>query len=348
MKRLKSLLPRQWGKTATFVSMALIVGLIMVPMTALAARMSPLSAGGLVGRVLHSGPKVGVLADETITPTVTSDVTVTPTVTETVQAGDETPTAEPTETQEPEDDNPPTDATATVTPTVEITPTVEVTPTVTGNSIVLRGPITALPAGSIDGLWTVAGQQVLVDASSKLSARAEMARVGDWAEILAEPQAAGQLHALRVTVMHENRLVRVVGLVQSFSDSAWVVGGVSVTVTSSTHIVGTPTVGKVADVHAHMGDANTVVADLIVVRGTPNQPKATVVPAHAPKPTRTPHAGKTQVEPTAVATPSGYGATMGGSTSGYTPARNKSQDQDRDRTQDNTHTSQSQGQGKDK
>ena len=138
--------------------------------------------------------------------------------------------------------------------------------------VTLRGPISALPESLNNGVWTVAGQAVQVTPDTRLSERAARAEVGAWADVLATESADGQLVALRVVVMHPDRLVRVVGAIERLSDTAWVVSGVTVTVNAQTRIVGTPVVGLLADVHGRMDQAGAFVAELITVRGTLNKP----------------------------------------------------------------------------
>lgn len=135
------------------------------------------------------------------------------------------------------------------------------------NAVRLRGPIAELPETGLIGEWVVAGRAVQVTAETKMSARAERAAVGDWAQVWAQREG-GKLVALKVTVMHANRLVRVVGAIEKLGDKAWVVGGTTISVTAQTKIVGTPAVGAVADVHGTIDDEGAFVADKIHVRGT--------------------------------------------------------------------------------
>ena len=138
--------------------------------------------------------------------------------------------------------------------------------------VTLRGPISEIPEGGL-GIWVIAGQPVLVDEESRLSERARQAEVGAWAEALCRQMEDGQLWAQRLLVMHANHLVRVVGIIEEMGETSWVVSGVTVMLDAETRIVGTPAVGALADVHGAMDETHAFVADLIIVRGTPNRPK---------------------------------------------------------------------------
>jgi hypothetical protein len=171
--------------------------------------------------------------------------------------------------------------------------------------ITLRGPITSRPQGGVIGTWTIAGRQVEVTAETHVSTRAARAKVGDWAQVQAEERGAAEpqpsaLVARSLAVMSSDNLARIVGTIESLeaagqtSDAVWVVSGVTVRVTKDTRIVGTPEVGRLADVHGTMKPVEATpstaapggseaeveeqpalefVAKEIIVRGTPNQPK---------------------------------------------------------------------------
>ena len=186
--------------------------------------------------------------------------------------------------------------------------------------ITLRGPITSRPQGGVIGTWTIAGRQVEVTAETHVSTRAARAKVGDWAQVQAEergaagpqpsatpgavpsatPTAAPALVARSLAVMSSDNLARIVGTIESMEaagqpgEAVWVVSGVTVRVTKDTRIVGTPEVGRLADVHGTMKPVEATpstaapggseaeveeqpalefVAKEIIVRGTPNQPK---------------------------------------------------------------------------
>jgi len=165
--------------------------------------------------------------------------------------------------------------------------------------VTLRGPITSRPADGVIGTWTIAGRQVEVTAQTHVSARAANAKVGDWAQAQAEEPGATQptaapsatppgqpspLVAHSLAVMSSDKMARIVGPIESLdagtttagsAEKVWLVSGVRVRVTAETHIVGTPEVGRLADVHGTMPAAEDggLVAKEIIVRGTPNQPK---------------------------------------------------------------------------
>ncbi len=189
--------------------------------------------------------------------------------------------------------------------------------------IVLRGPITERPADGVIGTWVIAGREVQVTEATVVSTRAARSSAGDWAQVKAEMQlpdeeegeegdevegeeeegeevSSARLVASSLSVMSSTNNGRVVGIIESIGDkdeagkSIWRVSGVDVTVAGSTHIVGTPQVGRLADVHGAMSveepaseevedqvaeddeseaPAVAFVAKLVVVRGTPNLPK---------------------------------------------------------------------------
>ncbi len=164
------------------------------------------------------------------------------------------------------------------------------------NVIVLRGPVTALPAGDVlSGTWTISGQAVQVTAQTHLSARAGRVAVGDWAQARCQRDEGG-LVALSISVMHAsaNKMARVVGKIEQF-DPTWVVAGVSISVTAQTHIVGTPAVGALADVHGMISEDGFFVAKLIKVRGTKNM-KGALPWGQAKKMTPVPEEGDATVE----------------------------------------------------
>lgn len=171
--------------------------------------------------------------------------------------------------------------------------------------VVLRGP-EQVPepkefSGRIDSIsgdtWVVGGRTVNVG-----SAQIEgQPRVGAQASVKADQYADGRLVARQITVQApEEQVVHFGGVVQSFSDSSWVVAGQRVAVTSETRISGTPQVGAIAEVEAVVQADGSRVARKISVKAPPEPTSApTTEPTDAPaaEPTAEPTLAAT-VEPT--------------------------------------------------
>ena len=118
-----------------------------------------------------------------------------------------------------------------------------------------------------DTTWVVGDYVVHLTADTEIE-NADRAQVGALAVVRGFLQRDGSVIAREIVVLGqptERRLqVEFRGVIESFSDTTWVIGGYTVTVTTSTRIVGTPEVGAVAEVHARVQD-DTLVATRIKV-----------------------------------------------------------------------------------
>jgi hypothetical protein len=91
-----------------------------------------------------------------------------------------------------------------------------------------------------DDSWVVAYQTVAITEDTVIEG--DDPSVGDIAEVWATPTADG-LVATRIVVTATNRYAVVRGVVESISDTLWVIGGHEVGVNEDTKIVGNPQVG---------------------------------------------------------------------------------------------------------
>ncbi len=295
MERMKELIAGH-RKAAALLGLALALGLTLVPITVLAYANPSGSALWARGPAASERNGLAVLDED-------SESEVTPTSTSTSDPDQDVDDPDEDETPEPTSAAP-----------ITATPTLTVTPSVTA-VVTLRGPVSQVvtsTAGSVIGVWTIAGRAVTVTAETHLSARARRVQPGvDWAKAVALRLADGSLVARSIEVMHANRLVRVVGTIDQFSSSQWVVGGTTVSVTTTTRIVGTPAVGRLADVHGTMvGDA--FVARLIIVRGTGKLPKGGLGPPGKEKKLTATPVPPADGGPTATPTPAAGAAGGGG------------------------------------
>jgi len=133
-----------------------------------------------------------------------------------------------------------------------------------------RGPIESLPntAGFI-GTWVVAGVSVDVDANTQIEGTPE---VGAWAEVKATRQNTGDLLATKIEVRntHPEPTVEFKGVIEQIEADFWVVRGMTVTITTTTEIIGTPEVGRIAEVHAQVLPDRSLLATRIKVED-PNE-----------------------------------------------------------------------------
>lgn len=149
--------------------------------------------------------------------------------------------------------------------------------------------------------WVVAGRTVQVG-SATIEGEP---RVGSVAHVKADQYADGRLVARHITVESvQEQIVRFGGIVQSFSESSWVVAGQRVAVNSDTKISGDPQVGAIAEVEAVVHVDGSRVARKISIMAPPEPtqepaPTATVVPT---EPDPTPETGET-TEPDSESTP---------------------------------------------
>jgi hypothetical protein len=199
---------------------------------------------------------------DTPIPTATPIPTDTPAPTNTFTAVPPTATftAVPTDTPKPTDT--PT-ATATDTETPEPTSTRTLSPTMTETSTATATPtrprvIKLQFEGAVkqisDRMWQVGGESVLVDAKTVIDKRGGAAEVGAWARVTAVRRTDNSLLALEIVIERPAERPPEVsefqGVIQSFNDANWVIGGTSVHIVPSTDISGTPVVGWLAWVRA--------------------------------------------------------------------------------------------------
>ncbi|NOZ05556.1 MAG: hypothetical protein GXP41_04275 [Chloroflexi bacterium] len=132
-------------------------------------------------------------------------------------------------------------------------------------NVEFRGPIESLPdTTDFIGTWVVAGISVTVNADTRIEGTPE---VGAWAEVKATRQSTGDLLATKIEVRntHPEPTVEFKGVIEQIEADFWVVRGMTVTITTTTEIIGTPEVGRIAEVHAQVLPDRTLLATRIKV-----------------------------------------------------------------------------------
>ena len=177
----------------------------------------------------------------------------------------ETQTAEPTKTPIPPDTASPTPSrpcTSTAEPTSTRTRTRTLTPSATSTATATPTQPRVIKlqfSGSISQIgqdsWQVGGETVLVTAETVIDKRGGPAEVGAWARVTAvRRDSDGALVALEIVIerpaAREPEVTEFQGLIESFTDAAWVVSGQAVRIAPDTTIEGTPVVGRMAAVRA--------------------------------------------------------------------------------------------------
>lgn len=205
------------------------------------------------------------------------------------------PTPLPTDTDVPTR-APPTPVPPTAVPTqVRSKPTVapvEVPPTATPSRMPTRTataeptatPIPPTPPppreikvrfkGAIEAIstqtWTVDGQTVRIDGNTRIDESAGKAAVGGIATVLALRQEDGGLLALEIQIEQPpptpEQPFEFQGLIESWSEAEWVVGGHVLIVDSVTVIEGSPQKGLMAEVKSLRRSDGSLLARSIVVR----------------------------------------------------------------------------------
>ena len=112
-----------------------------------------------------------------------------------------------------------------------------------------RGTIERMSADT----WIVSGRTVHLTDETDVE-NEDRAQVGALVVVYGNLQSDGSIEAKRIIVLgtpeQRRRQTEFRGRIRSFSDTEWVVGNYTVTVTANTIIVGTPQVGLLAEVHA--------------------------------------------------------------------------------------------------
>jgi hypothetical protein len=154
--------------------------------------------------------------------------------------------------------------------------------------------------------WTIGSQQVKVAGETSVSPGPDQIRVGDRVNVRALQQPNGEIWATSITLVPETE-VQIDGAITAYSGSSIVVDGQVIAITPATQIIGTPAVGRLAQVRALQSEGGSLTAKVIVVLEPTETPTVeptettTVVPTETPtvEPTETPTA---EPEPTATPT----------------------------------------------
>lgn len=114
-------------------------------------------------------------------------------------------------------------------------------------------------------------------------------QVGDWVEVKAERRAGGDIWAKLIRKV-EPENYQFEGPIESMSGSVWQVGGHTVYLDGQTQVIGTPALGRIAQVDAvRMPDGRLVARTIYIVPDTPTpMPTFTMTPTLEPTPTATP------------------------------------------------------------
>jgi len=196
----------------------------------------------------------------------------------------DTPAAKPTDKPTPTYTIPPTEtARPTETATAEVTATEMPSLTATPTRTPTRPP-TATPVpppegvkvrieGRIDEItdayWTVNGERVLLQQTTRFNLTRAPAQVGGWAVVDALKTGDGRLLAEEIVVMRGAEQPPVSrefsGIIEAIAEGRWTIGGREVRIVGDTVIEGTPAVGALAHVRADQYADGRLVARRIVV-----------------------------------------------------------------------------------
>lgn len=134
-------------------------------------------------------------------------------------------------------------------------------------------PIRDLPDEGLFGEWVVGEETVVVSDETNILPESVVPAVGDIAHVVGFRTDDGKVDAKLIHIRAPSVIeVEFVGPIQRFSDTEWVVRNVTVIITESTVIEGTPEIGLLAEVKGFLQPDRTVVATHIRVR----EPAATV------------------------------------------------------------------------
>jgi hypothetical protein len=226
-----------------------------------------LSDGTLLAMSISEEP---LTAPPQPTPSLTPEETAAPTDPATPSP---TPTASPT-TRAPLQSLP--TSTPSRTPTATMTSTPSPTPTETSTPVPLRqvkirftGRIEQIDADT----WIIDGRVVQVPASTSFDVAEAPAAVGAIARVVAIRDEDGRLVAVSIAIepppQAPEEPFEFRGLIESFDDNVWTVGGHSLIITADTMIEGSPKQGLLAQVKAvRRGDGSLVAVHIVVVPPT--------------------------------------------------------------------------------
>lgn len=123
----------------------------------------------------------------------------------------------------------------------------------------LKGVVSERPVDGI-GLWTIAGQSILVTEETRISERLGPAEVDHWVEVYYRQQADGTLLALRIRGAEPRQLVHVYGAIQAAGDTGWTLSGIPLAVDAATLIARDPIIDVVAHAEATLREDGTLLA----------------------------------------------------------------------------------------
>jgi len=134
-------------------------------------------------------------------------------------------------------------------------------------------PIRELPSGGVIGEWKVGQEIVVVTADTKILPEGVVPQVGDIANVIGVRKNDNKVYARLIQIRKPQQvIVEFTGPIERFSDTQWVVRGVTVAITPDTVIEGTPEVGRIAEVRGYLQPDRSVIAIRIKVREPQQEP----------------------------------------------------------------------------
>jgi len=134
-------------------------------------------------------------------------------------------------------------------------------------------PIRELPSGGVIGEWKVGQEIVVVTADTKILPEGVVPQVGDIAHVIGVRKNDNKVYARMIQIRKPQQvIVNFTGPIERFSDTQWVVRGVTVAITAETVIEGTPEVGRIAEVKGYLQPDRSVIAIHIKVREPQQEP----------------------------------------------------------------------------
>jgi hypothetical protein len=123
----------------------------------------------------------------------------------------------------------------------------------------LKGPVLAEPASGI-GAWQIAGQTIMVDATTRIDERLGPVNEGYWVEVYYIQDPAGVPQAVRIRGTEPLQFVHMVGAIQVFGQESWTLSGVRLAVDEATLVAREPRLNLLAHAEATLGEDGILLA----------------------------------------------------------------------------------------
>ncbi len=231
----------------------------------------------LARRVRVQGPPTATLTEQAPSPAEATP-TVGPNTADLLQT--EVPASHGT---------PATDAAATPTPPMAVLPTPDPASIASGDLAPSSAGVPLSPRSSTveegsriefrgliqevgERYWIASGRIVLITEDTRVHGSPE---IGALAEVKGVRMFGDTVLANSIEVMRPDVYspVQFEGTLESISEQGWIVGGVSVTISSVTVILGTPALGLVTEVQGVLQPDGSVRADRAIIRGSTSAPQ---------------------------------------------------------------------------